>query len=237
MMANRPLSISGTSSTTSSRSSSAHPAETRKLVANTTTVSRNIARDNAVQINGAVARKIYNLNFENLVIHYQGRPSTRSSARREGAACIPEPAPQMLTAMSQPRPVEASSLTGRAINIVIESTRSDLYYPNAHAKNVVLYSKISNRRQVVRATFQPSCSVNFIARRIVKRLGVKLESNNTSHAVHHQDSAPDTNWIDITCRSEGDTNQTTYRFYIIKNSPYDLFFGCGASAQSNDSGH
>ncbi|KAH7066424.1 hypothetical protein BKA63DRAFT_426447 [Paraphoma chrysanthemicola] len=170
--------MSGTSSTTSSRSSSFSTAEKKsRLIANTTTVSRNIARDNAVQINGAVARKIYNLNF-------------------------------------------------------------DLYYQDSYAKNVVLYSKISNRRQVVRATFQPSCSINFIARRIVKRLGLKLESNNTTHVVRDQDSAPpNTNWIDIACRSETGANQTIYRFYIVKNSPYDLLFGCGASAQSSDSGH
>jgi hypothetical protein len=115
---------------------------------------------------------------------------------------------------------------------------NDLKWPDAPAKNVILYSKHSNKRQIARAIFQPSCSTNLISHRILIRLGLKKESKSgvvATPVAHDQDfTQANPDWIDIAYRSQGCDGRSTYRFYIVSKLPFDLLLGCGASAQSGD---
>ncbi|PZD23930.1 hypothetical protein A1F96_09794 [Pyrenophora tritici-repentis] len=181
----------------------------------TTSVSRNISSGNAVQINGPVADKIYNLNFKNLVIRCQCSSASKTilsaneSALRSKCAC---------TILSRPKVVKASTSASVSAEYGIEIPQSALdgSYPG---QNLSIYSRSSGQCRIVRALFAASVSENFVSHRIVKRL--KLEAHNDPSVAIEATWGltripPTSEYVSLTCRLQEGNDCVTHRFYVVK---------------------
>jgi hypothetical protein len=111
-----------------------------------------------------------------------------------------------------------------------------LGFSSSTAQNLILNCRSSNKRQIVRAIWQPNCPDNLIARRIVRRLELKTESScpavkaevwGPNHAPPTRDS------VNIACSPGDGGDYVTCRFYIVKNCSFDLLFGSTSSSNSN----
>ncbi|KAK1920090.1 hypothetical protein P3342_002386 [Pyrenophora teres f. teres] len=193
----------------------------------TTSVSRNISSGNAVQINGPVADKIYNVNFKNLVIQCQCSSASKTIlsatelALRSTCAC---------TILSRPKVVKASTSPTTSAEYVIEIPQSAPDPPHP-GQNLTIYSRSNGRRQIVRAVFGANVSENFVSHRIVKRL--KLESHK-DHSVAIEATwglirIPHTNdYVNLACRLQEGNDCVTHRFYVVKLCSFDLLFSGGS---------
>ncbi|CBY01350.1 predicted protein [Plenodomus lingam JN3] len=95
-------------------------------------------------------------------------------------------------------------------------------------KNIVLYPKLSNNREVVRAIFRPSIPENFIARRIVRRLKMEIDGHSAtakSLILGETTVSSTTTYVDLACSAENSSKRVTHRFYIARRCPFDVLFG------------
>jgi hypothetical protein len=99
-------------------------------------------------------------------------------------------------------------------------------------QNLTLESITNDSRHVVRAIFRPSIANNFIAQKIVRRLGLKMynASSFTAETTSNRLHLPPTNdYVDLACFSqEGQDDFVTYRFYVVKHCRFDILFGAGS---------
>ncbi|CAO2651614.1 Nn.00g041840.m01.CDS01 [Neocucurbitaria sp. VM-36] len=208
-------------STVASGSGSSVSSDRRHIGAMSTSVSRNISSGNAVQINGPVAGKIYNLNFQNLVVNCQYNLSTEISTHGKDLVLPsqnPPKTPDMSTSGTETRKPITRSL--------VNSDLDNLMLPSQY---LTLYTKSSERPQIVRAVYRPTVSNNFIARRIVRRL--ELKTDNDSSIVKPliwgtKCITPTGDYVDLACFAEGCNDGFTCRLYVVKRCPFfDLLFG------------
>ena len=99
-------------------------------------------------------------------------------------------------------------------------------------QNLTLNSSTSDARHVVRAIFRPTVLNNFIAHKIVRRLSLVVYSGSsfTMEATSDRIHLPPTNdYVDLARYSqEGKEEFAICRFYVVKDSRFDLLFGAGS---------
>ena len=96
----------------------------------------------------------------------------------------------------------------------------------------MLESCTSPSRHFVRAIFRPTIANNFIAHKIVRRLGLTVYKTSTStvETTSSRIDLPSTNeYVELACYSqEGQDAFAVYRFYVVKQGRFDLLFGTGS---------
>jgi len=93
----------------------------------------------------------------------------------------------------------------------------------------MLESCTSASRHFVRAIFRPTIANNFIAHKIVRRLGLTAYNTSTStvETTSSRIHLPSTNeYVELACYSqEGKHAFVVYRFFVVKQGRFDLLFG------------
>jgi hypothetical protein len=99
-------------------------------------------------------------------------------------------------------------------------------------QNLTLNSSTSDSRRVVRAIFRLDVPNNFIALRIVHKLGLvvckdpRFTMEVSSADIH---LLPTDDYVDLACYSlERKSDFIIYRFYVVKHNRFDLLFGAGS---------
>ena len=99
-------------------------------------------------------------------------------------------------------------------------------------QNLMLESCTSDSRHFVRAIFRPTMANNFIAHKIVRRLGLIVYKTSTStvETASSRIHLPSTNeYVELACHSqEGKDAFVVYRFFVVKQGRFDLLFGTGS---------
>ena len=96
----------------------------------------------------------------------------------------------------------------------------------------MLESCTSDSRHFVRAIFRPTMANNFIAHKIVRRLGLTVYKTSTStvETASSRIHLPSTHeYVELACHSqEGKDAFVVYRFFVVKQGRFDLLFGTGS---------
>ncbi|KAH9878150.1 hypothetical protein J1614_003367 [Plenodomus biglobosus] len=182
-------------------------------------VSRNLASGNSLQINGDAVDQIWNFQVENMFINYRIKPATDAPSSRLNSACSPESAPEKATVSSSRKKYEKASKLSPA---------TDLRLQTIPAQSVVLYPRLSDTREVVRAIFRPSILENFITRRIVRRLKLEIDGRSPTAKTliwGETDVPPITTFVDLACSAEKSSERVMCRFYVARRCPFDVLFG------------
>ncbi|KAJ9133604.1 hypothetical protein NKR19_g9007 [Coniochaeta hoffmannii] len=194
-------------------------------------ISKCVARDDSVQINGHVAGTIQYIINLHLHQHVTQSPDQRVVVLEDGddAMKTPKIRPPMkdiVTSYSQPsRKHGGDSHTPRPR----PSTRIS-------RQNVVLHSNPRPgtnvpQPQTVLATIDPSSEGNWIAARIVTRLELEYEHDKEREKVPPFDGEaldPTRRYVDLACHGSGTTptrRRCKHRFYVVNHLPPDILFG------------
>ncbi|CAN9293753.1 unnamed protein product [Alternaria alternata] len=98
-------------------------------------------------------------------------------------------------------------------------------------QNLTLNSSTSDTRHVVRAIFRPTVLNNFIAHKILRRLSLVVYSGSsfTMEATQSNSPSATNDYVDLARYSqEGKEEFAICRFYVVKDSRFDLLFGAGS---------
>ncbi|KAH9875718.1 hypothetical protein IAQ61_003182 [Plenodomus lingam] len=203
----------------SSTSPSDRPLSKKKVTSKEIIISKNLASGNALQINGDAVDQMWNVHVENVFIIYPIRSATDVASSRLESAHSP-------SCKSQKSNVDK---TYKRLDRTKEGLpASNLKMGTIPTKNIVLYPKLSNNREVVRAIFRPSIPENFIARRIVRRLKMEIDGHSAtakSLILGETTVSSTTTYVDLACSAENSSKRVTHRFYIARRCPFDVLFG------------
>ncbi|KAH7381150.1 hypothetical protein DE146DRAFT_277878 [Phaeosphaeria sp. MPI-PUGE-AT-0046c] len=207
-----------------------------------TSISRNIARDNTIQINGHIAERIVNVNVQNLTLRWQCKLTEHHVDRKtrttaiEGAIRSPTELPNKTfsqAATSAPLMPQCTTISGKPTTTKPATT---MYrgQGNLSPMNLSLYSKSSKRPHIVCAIFRAGIRHNFIAGRIVRRLCLEKSicPMSMKSLVWGRDRLTSTGeTVDCACFVNG--SDVIYRFHIVENREFDVLFDADTlSAQS-----
>lgn len=182
-------------------------------------VSRNLASGNSLQINGDAVDQIWNFQVENIFINHRIKPAIDTPSERLDSACSPGSAPEKPRFSNSRKKYEKTSKISPAADLTLQSIP---------AQSVVLYPKLSETREVVRAIFRPSIPENFITRRIVRRLKLDIDGRSpTAKTLIWGETVvpPITTFVDLACSAVKSSERVMCRFYVARRCPFDVLFG------------
>jgi hypothetical protein len=113
---------------------------------------------------------------------------------------------------------------------IASSRRSgDALLPASSGQYLKLYCRSTGKDQVVRATFCANIVESFIARRIVRKLGLEIQSDSTAEKTllwGRSPIPPTSDFVDLACDAGPGDVCDVHRFYIIvEPCPFDILFG------------
>jgi hypothetical protein len=193
--------------------------------------SGNVARDTAVQINGHVAGKIYNINMyyqckhallvkaltldsKKLVICHQRSVVTDAvSHQRQGIV-------QFKDGPEQARPVDGNRTLSRR-----------------QSQDITLQSSSTGDKDSVHAIFRPGCSRNYISARIVRRFDLKSYEDPTADISRvdagDRSMTPTRRYVALITLKEQGNIQRPHRFFVIEHCLHNFDMLIGADIITN----
>ncbi|KAH7381147.1 hypothetical protein DE146DRAFT_669811 [Phaeosphaeria sp. MPI-PUGE-AT-0046c] len=193
-----------------------------KHVTQLSAVLGNTARDGAMQINGHVTDKISNLNCKYLIIPCQCEVVRAMANIRE--------APKMpFTVPVEPR-LPATLKRSTHYNIVESAEISTLL----KKKQIVnICSKTTELSDTFCVIFPQRVQDNFISSKLVVRLGLStyFDTMGVSSIVWVSQRLFSTgDFVNVPLPMQGRGKSMTRRFYILKDSPFDMILGTSATS-------
>ncbi|KAF2657478.1 hypothetical protein K491DRAFT_677293 [Lophiostoma macrostomum CBS 122681] len=192
-----------------------------KQVTQLSAVIGNGAHDSALQINGHVADKINNLNFKYLIIPCHCEV-VRAVASTKLDPLLPAP-PVMKSRL--PVSVKRSPYLNTVGPAEISTLRKG-------KRNITVSSKVAAQPVSFCVIFPRRVQDNFISLPIVKRLGLKIQSDTAVASSILWDSkcfSSNGEFVDLSLSMPGSTRSIARRFHVVEDCPFDMILGAATT--------